>query len=398
MGRAARRLAIILLALAAWPAARAADLAIGFVGDLSGVGANVAQDQLDGFRLGIKHLGGRLAGLELTVVVADSHRDAHAARLAVERMQQGEHIQAVLVSAQPAVYPALLPLAATGRSILIALASPPPSLAGKECSPWLFSLAGLADTPHEVAGAFLQQRGFHTVAVAGLDDPATQAVATLLRRGFKGQLTVVGSRRGQMDFTTDLKAIGAMQADAIYLVHTGGMAVNFIRQMEGVLGKDHPVLVGPPTTLDQTLLAAAGVAALDAWSVAPWSEDFDVPSSRRVIPDFESDYGRPASLFAMIGYDAALALDGALRAADKRFNDPDVLRQALRRGDFPSTRGSFHFDTNQFPILTYVARQVVSDPRERMVNEQRGLIQRDVRDGHAGECPIRWTAEPPPKG
>jgi branched-chain amino acid transport system substrate-binding protein len=141
------------------------------------------------------------------------------------------------------------------------------------------------------------------------------------------------------------------------------------------------------------VLTAAGPAAVDAFSVGPWTDDLDSPANRRMVSDFEGEYGRAPSLYAAQGYDAAMLLDAVIKATDKRVANADLLINALRRTDFPSTRGSFRFDTNQFPIQTYLVRQVVRDPRDRIITEQRGLLVRDARDGHAGECPMRWAPE-----
>lgn len=380
------------------PSAGATDLSVGFIGDLTGVGANVAQDQLDGFRLGLKHLAGRLGGNEVNLIVAEGGHDPRVARLSVERMVQAERVQVILLSVDAPSMPAMLPPAIAARSVTIALSPPPVALAARDCSAWFFSLSGLAETGHDLTGQYLQQHGFHTVVVAGPDTAAAKAAVAAVQRGFRGQVSVVTSRRGEMNFERDLKSVRAAHPDAVYLLHTGGMAVNFIRQMASFFGKDHPALFGPATTLDQSVLAASGTPAADAWSLAPWSDDVDQPVSRRVMTDFEADYGRPASLAAIIGYDGAMLLDAAVRIADKRFNEPDALKSALRKAEFPSPRGTVRFDTNQFPIQSYLARQAGVDSRGRIINEQRGVFLKDVRDGHAGECPLRWQPEPPPKG
>jgi branched-chain amino acid transport system substrate-binding protein len=233
--------------------------------------------------------------------------------------------------------------------------------------------------------------------VVGPDTAASREARSAFRGGFKGRVAVVTSRRGEMNFSETLRHIRQVRPDAIYLLHTGGMAVNFLRQFdESGLKKTIP-LFGPATTLDQTTLAAAGTAALGAFSVGPWSDDLDVPANRRMVGDFESEYGRLPSLHAAEGYDAAMLLDAALKAVDRKFGDYDALLNALRRADFPSTRGTVRFDTDQFPIQSYYVRQAVEDARERMVNEQRGLLVKDVRDGRSGECAMRWTAETPAK-
>ncbi|WP_158240458.1 ABC transporter substrate-binding protein [Telmatospirillum siberiense] len=378
--------------------AGAVDLTIGFIGDLSGPGANVAQDQLDGFRLAIKHLGGRIGGNEFGLIVADGRHDAKLTRQALDRMQQNDRLEFLLVSLSPSHIAQLLAPAVAGKTLVISLNSPPASMAGRDCSPSFFSLAGLTETMNDLSGQYLQQRGIKTLVVAGPDTPASRAALQALRRGFKGDITEMTSRRGEMDFSSNLRTIRSAAPDAVYLLHTGGMAVNFIRQSAEMFGKDRFPLFGPPSLIDQTLLAASGPAALGIGSIGFWSEDMDSPVNRRMQIDFESDYGRMASAYAAIGYDAAMLLDSALRAADKKNIGEDVLRTALRRVEIPSTHGAAHFDSNHFAIQTYVARQVVQDARDRMVDEQRGVFAKDVRDGHAGECPMRWTIEPPPKG
>jgi branched-chain amino acid transport system substrate-binding protein len=399
MGTTLRRLMLAALACAGLAAgASAADINIGFVGDFSGVGANVAQDQLDGFKLGVKHLGGRLGGVEFNLSVVDGRREARTTRQVVERMLQNERLGILLVSVDAGHIAQLLPLAVAGKALVVSLNSPPSALAGKDCNASLFSLAGLTETMHELAGQYLQQRGFKTLVVAGPGNADARTAVQALRRGFRGQVTEVNSRRGEMDFSADLRAIRQAAPDAVYLLHTGGMAVNFIRQAGDFLGQDRVPMFGPPTTLDQTVLAAAGPAALGMGSIGTWSEDIDSPTSRRMQTDFEGDYGRPASAYAAIGYDAAMLLDAAFKTIDKKSIGEETLRAALRRAEFPSTRGSVHFDSNQFPIQTFVVRQVVEDSRDRMVNEQHGVFQKDVHAGHAGECPLRWSAEPPPKG
>src|SRR6201999_2470910 len=105
-------------------------------------------------------------------------------------------------------------------------------------------------------------------------------------------------------------------------------------------------LFAPAGTFDQTILAASAPAAQDLFSVAPWSDDLDSPANRRMITDFEADYGRPISMRAAAGYDAAMLLDAAVREVKGKINDTDAFRLAIKRVEFPSTRGGFRFDND----------------------------------------------------
>jgi branched-chain amino acid transport system substrate-binding protein len=392
-----------LLALLAAPAAWAgggSDLNIGFVGRFSGADGRASQDALDGFRLGVKHLGGRLATVEFTLTVIDAHSDEEGLRSALARLSSDARSQVVLLAGSPADARLAVPQVAGSKAFLISLTAPATPLAAKECSSYYFSLAGLLDTGNELAGQYLQGQGYRRVLLAGPPGPVAKAAADAFRRSFKGEVTEVTSRRGEMSFTSDLRRIREAKPDAVYLLHTGGMAVNFILQYAEIGLKGEVPLYGPATTFDQTTLAAVGPAAADLFSVGPWSEDLDTPASHRMMSDFEAEYGRPASSAAAQGYDAAMLLDAAVHQVEKKFNDDDALRNALRKVDFPSTRGTLKFDSNHFPIQNYVLRQAVQDARGRMANEQRGLVAPAVRDGHAAECPMRWINDPlpPPKG
>ncbi|HIJ63336.1 MAG TPA: ABC transporter substrate-binding protein [Rhodospirillaceae bacterium] len=396
-GRLAPALAALLAVLLPGGAV-AADLGIAFVGGLSGVHADAAQDQLDGFLLGVKHLGGRLGGVEIAVSVIDDHRNPEKARETLASHLQIERPEFVLLGSEAPVTAAVAPIAIAAKAIVISLSPLPASFAGRDCQARFFSLAGLVDTTHEMAGEYLQGQGFHRLVVAGRHEAATDEALAAFRRGFNGEVTFVAGRHGNMDFTEDLRRIRKLAPEGVYLLHSGGMAVNFIQQFaRDGLKQDIP-LFGPYSSFDQPLIAAAGPAVLGAFSVGPWSEDLDIPVNRRMVSDFETEYGRLASVNTARGYDAAMLLDAAVRAVDKKVHDDDLIRAALRRVDFPSVRGVLRFDTNQFPIQTYLVRHVVADSRDRMINEQRGVLMRDVRDGHAGECPMRWTVETPPKG
>lgn len=372
--------------------AQAADLDIAFLGSMTGAKANIAIDQLDGFRLGIRHLGGRLGGLEFALAVTDEAHDTGKAKQAAEDLWKAGRLHVLLISttAEAAAY---IAQAAPGhRTLVINLGAAPPALAGRECNPAFFSLVPRGDMIQELTGAYLQGQGYRKLAV--FEPPGRPDALAAFRRGFKGEVTEIVSRPGTMDFSPDLQKLSKLKVDGAYLTQSGGMAVEFLLQYADGGFKDSLPLFAPAGTFDQTTLAASAPAGLDLFSVAPWSDDLDNPANHRMIADFEPDYGRPVSMRAAAGYDAAMLLDAAIRAVgSSKVNDTDAFRLAVKRVDFPSTRGSLRFDNDQFPLLTYWVRQVATDSRGRLINEQRGQLQKDVRDVFAAECPM--SAAPP---
>ncbi|OIQ98349.1 hypothetical protein GALL_196270 [mine drainage metagenome] len=384
------------LALAAAPARAAGgpDFDVAFIGGLSGADAYMAQDSLDGFRLGVKHLGGHLGGADFNLVVENDHHDPERDRALVEKMQQDLHPQVILLSSGRRAAAAAAPLAEAGRTFLLLLNDPDPALAGKGCGNYLFSLLAPRADLDTLAAQSLGDQGFKRVAaVVPAADPGR---ADAFRAAFGGQTLPFAGSRGEMNFRPLLKAIAAAGADAIYLRLDGGMAVNFIRAYGDSGLKAKVPLFGPGDTLDQMVLAAAMPASLGVQTIAAWSEDGDSPANRRLMADFETEYGRLPSYYAALGYDAAMMLDAAVRGADKMFNNDEAMRTAMRRADYPLTRAGLHFDSNQFPLQDYVLRQAGQDARGRATNETRGVIAHDPRSGQAESCPMRWTLPPLP--
>ncbi|HVI51382.1 MAG TPA: ABC transporter substrate-binding protein [Candidatus Sulfotelmatobacter sp.] len=386
----------LALSASAAEASGSPDLNVAFIGSLSGPDAIKAQDALDGFKLGVKHLGGRLGGVEFDLVSFDDRHSVDTARNLMEKVQRDLRPQFTLVSSDAKTLSVLGGMADASHTFMIALDAPATAMAGKECRPYVFSLAALSDTVHEQAGLYMAGQGYRRVLLAMPSTPTAQAAADAFRRGFKAEVLTMQSRRGEMNFAQELRRIADAKPDAVYLLETGGMGVNFVRQFDEEGLKGEVPLFGPIVSFDQAALAAAAPASLDLFSVGPWSEDSDSPANRRMMSDFEGEYGRPASYHAAMGYDAAMLIDAAMRGADKKFNNDEMVRTAIRRSDFASTRPGFRFDTNQFPIQSYLLRSAQRDARGHVVNEQRGTLQRDVRDGHASECPMRWVAEQPP--
>jgi branched-chain amino acid transport system substrate-binding protein len=388
------RIAAALLTLLAASAAAAADLDIAFIGTLSGAKAFTAQDQLDGFRLAVRHLGGRLGGVEIALSVTDDRHDPEIARQAATSAWADPHLRVLLVSSQSNALVSLAPQAAAHRSVILNLGQAPAALAGRDCSANLFSLVLRSDTVQEMTGLYLQEQGFHRLAV--FDSEPGEGALAAFRRGFKGEIVEIKSRPGSMDFAPSLARLAEAKADAAYFLHRSGMGVEFLEQYAAAHLNEQLPLFSSADILDQSFLTASAPAALDLFSVGPWSDDLDAPSNKRLIADFEQEYGRQVSAGAALGYDAAMLLDAAIRFIDRKINDVDALRAALKRVDFPSTRGGFRFDNDQFPIVTFYVRQVAADARGRLVNEQRGILTRDVHDSLAHECPLPPALPPPP--
>ena len=400
-------LGLAIWGLAIWPGAAHAlpmgsgasdpSIVIGMVATMTGPGALAGQDAADGFNLALKQLGGRFSNQEVRIVLTDDKGSPDLARQQVRRLMERERLDVVLTAVSSSSMAAILPLMTEARLFVINLGNVPPALSGAECSPFLFSLSPMPDGAHEAMGQYLASERMRRVVVVGPDSPVTEAAVAAFKRTFPGEVSaVLAPKTGSTTFTAELDRIARIKPDAIYSLLTGGMGGAFVRAWGGSPVKAEVPLFPAWQAVERPLLPAMGDAAIDLVSVNSWGADLDSIPNRRLTADFEAEYGRPATTWAALGYDAVYLLDAALRETKGRTSDQDALRAALRRADFVSVRGAMKFNTNHFPLTTYYVRKIIRDPKGRATTEMRGVVLKDWRDRLAPTCPMRWVEEPLP--
>lgn len=404
MGRRAVSIALLAAALlfpkgaAALPnptsAAGNPTIVIGVIATLSGPGALAGQDELDGVITAVRQLGGRFANQEVKVVAVDDHGSPDTALQVTQRLLELEKVDFVMTAVSQASMAAIYKTLLDARVFILNLDAIPADLIGTGCNSSLFDLSTPPEALHEAVGAVLTAEKLRRIVVVGPDTPQTDAALTALRRTWTGEVaTVLRPRHGAATFAAELEAVRRVGPDAVYSLLTGGMGLAFVRDYAAAGLKSEIPLIGPSNGFERPLLAAMDESALDVLTVSSWSPDLDLPVNRRLIADFEAEYARPVTTWVVQGYDAALLLDSAMRATNGRTGDRDAVRNALRRADFTSARGTLRFDSNQQPSMTLYQRRVVRDAKGRLTLELRGTAMRDWHNRHIGECSMRWSEE-----
>jgi len=369
-------------------------IVIGVIATLSGPGAMVGQDELDGVLTAVRQLGGRFANQEVRVVAVDDHGSPDTALQVTQRLIEREKVDFVMTAVSQASLAAILKPLFDARLFVLNLDAAPPALAGAECHPAWFDLSTPPEAINNAIGAVLSAEKMRKIVVVAPDSPQTDLAVAQIHRTWPGEMmAVLRPRHGAATFPKEIAALRQASPDAVVTLLSGGMNLAFVRDYAASGLKADIPLIGPAGSFERPLLAAMDEAALDVLSVSSWSPDFDTPLNRRLIADFESEYARPLTTWAVQGYDAALLLDSAMRATNGRTSDRETVRNALRRTDFSSVRGSFRFDSDQSPSLTLTLRRVVRDPRGRLTLEQHGPALRDWHSSHVAECPMRWTQD-----
>ena len=371
--------------------AQGASLKIGLISTLSGPSAGLGREMVDGFNLGVKHVGGRLGGMATEVIVGDDQFKPDVGKATAERMVQRDRVDIVTGVVFSNIMLAMADTVLKDRRGVFVISSNagPSELAGRDCHPNFFSVSWQNDNTHEAMGQHMTNTGIKRAYLMAPNYPAGRDALAGCKRYFKGEVVAeVYTQLGQTDYAAEIATLRAAKPDATYFFYPGGMGIAFVRQYVAAGLVQAVPLFGPSFSLDQTILPGIGDAALGLYASTFWSEKLENAPNVKFVSDFEASFNRIPSPYAAQSYDCAVLIDAALKQAGG-IADKDKFRAALLAANFNSVRGPFKFNKNHFPIQNYYLTQIQKDGRGRLVNELRGIIFSSHADAYVGQCKMK---------
>jgi len=112
-------------------------------------------------------------------------------------------------------------------------------------------------------------------------------------------------------------------------------------------------------------------------------------AAKKFVADYEKEFGAVPATYAFQAYDAAMLIDGALKATKGNTSDREALRAAMKKADFKSLRGAFRFNTNNYPIQDFYLVKVAKRPDGKFQTEIDKKVFENNADPHAKDCPMK---------
>lgn len=365
-----------------------ADVKIGFLATLSGNGAALGQDMIDGFKLALDERDGKLGGQVINLLIEDDQLKPDVGVQAVRKFLEKEKVDIVAgVTFSNVMMAVAKPVADADVTFVGSNAGPAP-LAGKQCNKGFFFASWQNDNQAEVVGKFATDKGYKKVYLMAPNYQSGRDQIVGFKRFYKGPVAgETYTQLNQPDYSAELAQLQAAAPDALYVFFPGGMGVNFIKQFKqaGLLGKIPLLTV---STTDGTTLPALKDIALGVYSGTFWGPDFQNATSKAFTAAFEKKYGRIPSQYAAQAYDSALLIDSALKKTSGNVADKKAFRAALRSADYASLRGSYKFSANGFPVQDFHIFEVATDAGGRVSLKTIATPLKAHRDAYVAECPV----------
>jgi branched-chain amino acid transport system substrate-binding protein len=366
--------------------AQSGDLKIGLVGPFSGPSAAAAQQVLDGFMLGIETFGGKLGGLNTTVLREDDQLKPDVALQAVNKLIERDKVD-VIVGPQYSNTMLASQRTITDAKVLNVSAVAGPSLiAGKQCSPYFFATSFQNDEAHEVMGLYLTGKGIKRVYLLAPNYPAGRDALTGFKRTFKGEIVgEVYTPLSQLDFAAEISQIKQANPDAVYVFYPATFGINFHKQYgQSGLIKDIPLYSS--SSVDEASLVAIGDAAIGTFQATSWNFDTPVPANKKFTDAFVERFKYRPSFISAYAFDAAQLLNAALTEVKANLADKPGLIAAMEKADFSSVRGAFKFASNHIPIQNWDLVDVVKDGDGKLVQKTLTTMQANYVNAYVKDC------------
>ena len=380
--------AVAIGAFAQAGASAAEELTIGMITTLSGPGAGLGIDIRDAFNLAVEDLGGKFGEFDATVIEVDDQQKPDVAVQLTERLLARDGADIITGTVWSNLALAMLPAVARADKIYISPNAGPSQLAGSQCNRHFFNTAFQNDAVHEATGKLVADTGIERVWLMAPNYPAGQDALRGFRRAYDASggevVDEVYTQLGQLDYAAEIADIQSAKPEAVYFFYPGGMGINFLKQWAQAGIGDQVKLYASAFSASQDILPAVGDAALGVENSAHWSPDLDAGLNQDFVEAFQEKYGRLPSLYAAQGYDTALFIDAAAKAAGSK--ETDALIEALENAEIEGTRGMIRLNTNHFPIQNFYRREVVKNDQGMLTNQIRGTVYENHADAFVGEC------------
>jgi len=361
-------------------------LILGLSGPLNVVGA----EQKRGFDIAMDHLGGKLGGIPVEIVQADSKANPSATVQEFSRLIEKDKVDLITgLTASNEIIAAMKPIT-DAKMIFVGMNGGPAPLAGEQCNPYYFNVSFQNAQLTAGMGSYMVNAGVKKLYLIGMDYEAGHEHTHAARKGYSGDVVAhTFTPLSQVDFAADIAKIRASGADGVFAFYPGGPGIAFVRQWnQAGLGGKIPLFSNIALS-EPTVFQAQGKTAMGIQMSAVYFAAMDNPANRKFVADFRVKFGRDPASYAGLAYDAIMLIDSAVRAVKGDVKNTEALRAALKKADFQSVRGDFRFNTNQQPIQSTYAVVVDARPDNSLYLKEVKVAAKNAPDDFVAKCPMK---------
>jgi branched-chain amino acid transport system substrate-binding protein len=373
------------------PAAAQEKVKIGFITTLSGPQGVIGEDMKNSVELALDHLGRKIGGLDVEVIYGDDQVKPDVGKQLADEMLKKHKVHFVSGIIWSNVMLAVAPTVTGAGTFMIGTNAGPHDLAGKLCHELFFTTSWQNDQTPEAMGKHMQDQGLNDVYLMAPNYAAGKDMLTGFKRYFKGRIVEeVYTKLGQTDYQAEISQLRAKNPKHVFVFYPGGMGIQFLKQyaQAGLRGQ---IPLYSVYTVDELSLPAVKEAALGQFETRYWSPDLKNAANQKFVSDYRKKYsGKTPSFYGAQSYDGMLLIDSAIKAVKGDLKNQKGMIAAMRKADYPSTRGKYTYNTNHFPIQSFYLLKAVAGPGGEPEMQIQKTVFENHKDSYSQECGMKW--------
>jgi branched-chain amino acid transport system substrate-binding protein len=355
--------ALVLAVGAGTPGWAQKPIKIGFLAPLTGVGAAVGKDMVDGFKMFFEENGNQLGGRKVELIVEDSQGRPEVALNKLRKFIESDQADIVGGEAFAHIALAMAPKADEYKIPMIFPVAAADDLTQRQRSKWVVRTGWTSSQPSHPFGEWvIKNTKYRRIVTIAADYAFGWEVVGGFQRTFEeggGQVVQkLWVPFTAVDWAPYLSQI-RRDADAVFALAVAAAAPRFPRQYEdaGLKGR-LPVFAGA-VTFDESALPQMGDEALGGISPLMYSAALDTPAMKAWTRKYKAKYGKLPSYYSETCYTTGRWLDVAVKAVGGKVEDREAFLAALKKVELPDAlRGPIKLDAYSNPVQNIYIRKV----------------------------------------
>jgi branched-chain amino acid transport system substrate-binding protein len=354
---------------------------IGYLVELSGVGAPVGQEMLKGTKLYLKQIENKMAGHPVEIVIENNASSSATAVAKTRKLIEQDKVDILNGLILTNIGYMVSPMAEKAKIPLVISICGSDDLTQRKHSDWVLRTSFSSTQSMYPFGDWVAKTlHYKRVVIVGLDYSFGWEACGGFQKSFEqagGQVVQkIWAPLGFMDFSTYLKQI-RKDADAVFIC-TIGNAATIVPKQYKELGFNMPI-IGIGTSFDEAIIRKLGDSAIGAVSALTYSANLDTPSNKRFVQAFKAEYGTDPDFYAEGGYTSAMWIHRAVEALHGDVSDKQKFLAALKAVELKDApRGPVKLDSWGNPVENVYVRKVVktgADSKNAVIETFKGVGQ-----------------------
>jgi len=356
-------LVFICLVAAASSALAQAPVKVGFLAPLVGPFAQIGKDMVAGTEMYLDEIQYTAGGRKIQLIVEDIAGNPQTALTRARKLLEQDSVHLLTGGLLSSTAYALQPYVDAQKIPTTYPVAAPDDITQRKPAKWIVRTGWATSQPMHPFGEWVAKNlKYKRIAIIALDYSFGWETVGGFQQTFEdngGQIVQkLWVPLNTNDFAPYLARI-RRDADAVFALFVGNLALQFVKQYETSDLKGRIPLIAGGTTTDESVLSSMGDEAIGIVTAHDYSAALDTPANRRFVKAFEAKTGRVPSHYAEKCYTNARWVAEAIKAIDGKVEDRDRLLAALKAVVIKdAARGPLVMDKYDNPIENIYIRKV----------------------------------------